>query len=348
MESDGRGDNFGIACNNLSIIGNWIGYDTGGSGIILHDAPQLVLVAENVISSGAAGDPLNALIPYTDSIIIRDNLVNFAPSWPVNPIASGGVNTLVFPDLVDRVSVSQGTSLVESMISATAQRMAGQISFIKVTNGGSNYTSATVAITGAGSGASAGAFVANGTVIGVYITNAGSGYGPGTQAAISGDGTGATAVVQVGLPVVQGRRLTVHCLASVGFAAGGSAPAQENWTGAPVTVPSGATIEWEGEAGAWQAVRFIQSDYVAPNGDGSVTFRSQSGDVMLHPVAGGAVRLISDTESVGCVSLIGRGSPVGVMSAPPGSSYRNLDGGAGATFWIKQTGTGSAGWAAVA
>ncbi|MCF3945317.1 right-handed parallel beta-helix repeat-containing protein [Acidiphilium iwatense] len=348
VESDGRGDNFGIACNNLSIIGNWIGYNTGGSGIVLRDAPQLVLVAENVVLSGVSGDPLNALVPYTDSVVIRDNVVNFAQSWPVNPIASGGVNTLVFPDLLDRVAVSQSTGPVGSMISATAQRMAGQISFIKVTNGGSNYTSATVAITGAGSGASAGAFVANGAVIGVYITNAGSGYGPGTQAVISGDGTGATAVVQVGLPVVQGRRLAVHCLAPVGFAAAGSAPAQENWTGAPVTVPTGGAIEWEGEAGAWQAVRFIQSDYVAPNGDGSVTFRSQSGDVMLHPVSGGAVRLISDTESVGCMSLIGRGSPLGVVSAPPGSSYRNLDGGAGGTFWVKQTSTGSTGWAVVA
>jgi hypothetical protein len=348
VESDGRGDNFGISCNNLSIIGNYVGYGAGGSGIVLRDAPQLVLVADNVVSSGVSGNPLDALVPYTDSLILRGNLINYAYSFAVNPIASSGINTLVYPDIVDRVSVSQSTGPIQSMISATGQSMAGQISFIKVTKGGSNYTTATVAITGSGSGATAGVWVTNGVVIGVYMTTYGSGYGPGTVATISGDGVGATVTVQVGLPVVQSRRLTVHCLSSIGFAAAGSAPAQENWTGAPVTVPTGASIEWQGEAGAWQAVRFMQSDYLAPGGDGSVTLQSQAGDVKLLPASGGGVRYLSATEPTGCLSLIGRGSPSGVVSAPPGSSFRNLNGGVGSTYWIKQTATNATGWVAVA
>jgi hypothetical protein len=36
------------------------------------------------------------------------------------------------------------------------------------------------------------------------------------------------------------------------------------------------------------------------------------------------------------------------VSAPPGSDYRNLTGAAGSVFWIKQSGTGSSGWLAVA
>lgn len=348
VESDGRGKNFGISCNNLSILGNWIGYGPGGSGIILQDAPQLVLVAENVISSGAAGDPLNALIPYTDSVTLRDNVLNFTGSYAVNPVSSGGVSTLVFPDLIDRIAVSQSNGPVQSIVSATAQRLAGQIGFIKVIDGGSNYTQATATITGSGSGATASVWVAGGAVIGVYVTARGSGYGAGTTVTISGDGQGATATVQVGLPVLSGRMLSIQCQAPVTFAAAGSTPAQENWTGAPVSVPAGVTIEWAGVAGAWQAAGFMQSDYLAPGGDGTVTLRSQSGDVKLQPVSGGAVRLISDTEPAGCVSLIGRGSPAGSVSAPPGSSYRNLNGGVGATFWIKQTGTGASGWTAVA
>lgn len=348
VESDGRGKNFGISCNNLSILGNWISYGAGGSGIVLQDAPQLVLVAENVVSSGAAGDPLNALIPYTDSLILRDNVINFSDSFAVNPVVVAGVNTLAFPDLIDRVAVSQSSSVVESIVSATAQRLAGQIGFIKVTNGGSNYTSATATIIGAGSGATATVWIANGTLIGVNVTARGNGYGPGTQVVIAGDGVGATATVQVGLPVVSGRKLSVQCLSAVGFMASGSTPAQENWTGAPITVPAGASIEWAGVAGAWQAARFIQSDYLAPDGDGSVTLRSQSGDVKLQPVSGGAVRLMSDVEPTGCVSLIGRGSPAGSVSAPPGSSYRNLNGGVGVTYWIKQSATDSTGWTAVA
>lgn len=348
VESDGNGKNFGINCDNLSIIGNRINYGAGGTGIVLQDAPQLVVVAENIVSSGTGGDPLNALVPYTDSLVLRDNIVNFTDSFAVNPAVTGGVNTLVYPDIVDRVAVSQSTGPVQSIISATGQRTAGEITYIKVTNGGANYTTASVSITGSGSGAAASAWIANGVVIGVRITARGGGYGPGTQVSISGDGSGATATVQVGLPVLEGRRLEVECLAALAFASAGSSPAQENWTGAPVTVPLGGVIEWRGRAGAWLAARFMQSDYLAPASDGSVVLRSQGGDVKLQPASGGGVRLISVTEPGGCVSLIGRGSPLGTVSAPPGSSYRNLNGGAGATFWIKQTATDSSGWVAIA
>jgi hypothetical protein len=48
------------------------------------------------------------------------------------------------------------------------------------------------------------------------------------------------------------------------------------------------------------------------------------------------------------MSLIGRGSPVGVVVAPPGSDYRNLNGGAGATFWVKASAQDASGWVAVA
>ncbi len=40
----------------------------------------------------------------------------------------------------------------------------------------------------------------------------------------------------------------------------------------------------------------------------------------------------------------GSGSPEGVVTAPPGSLYSDTDGGAGATFWVKESGTGSTGW----
>ena len=60
------------------------------------------------------------------------------------------------------------------------------------------------------------------------------------------------------------------------------------------------------------------------------------------------VRIISDTEPTGAVELIGRGSPLNVVSAPAGSTFRNLNGGVGSTFWVKQSGTGSGNWVAVA
>ncbi|HQU01882.1 MAG TPA: hypothetical protein PLI12_05490, partial [Acetobacteraceae bacterium] len=82
----------------------------------------------------------------------------------------------------------------------------------------------------------------------------------------------------------------------------------------------------------------------------AVTHVESSSSVISSPDDGGsgAVRLISDIEPTGCVSLIGRGTPNSSVTAPPGSSFRNLDGGVGATFWIKQTGNGNTGWVALA
>jgi hypothetical protein len=42
----------------------------------------------------------------------------------------------------------------------------------------------------------------------------------------------------------------------------------------------------------------------------------------------------------------GTGSPEGVVTAPIGSFYRNLSGGAGTTLYVKESGAGSTGWAA--
>ena len=40
----------------------------------------------------------------------------------------------------------------------------------------------------------------------------------------------------------------------------------------------------------------------------------------------------------------GTGSPEGVISASPGSFYSNFSGGAGTTFYVKESGTGNTGW----
>lgn len=48
----------------------------------------------------------------------------------------------------------------------------------------------------------------------------------------------------------------------------------------------------------------------------------------------------------GPVEMAGPGSPAGVVSAYPGSRWYRTDGGAGTTLYVKETGTGTAGWAA--
>lgn len=45
--------------------------------------------------------------------------------------------------------------------------------------------------------------------------------------------------------------------------------------------------------------------------------------------------------------LSGTGDPTGVVSAPPGSLFLRSDGGAGTGIYVKESGTGSSGWAAI-
>ena len=123
---------------------------------------------------------------------------------------------------------------------------------------------------------------------------------------------------------------------------------QDNWTGTDILVPPTSVVEWTGAWGGWHAVSFPLGDYLAPGGDGSLVVRSAAGDVVARPAGSGRVRVSSDVEPVGFSSLLGRGSPEGVKAAPPGSDYRNLDGGIGATLWIKRVGTAATGWIAVA
>jgi hypothetical protein len=348
IESDGIGDDFNLACFNLSIVGNWINYGGSALGIMIRDAPQNLVVIENILLAQPSASATNAISAYTDRLLLRDNLLDYITRWAVNPSFVNGVYTLVVPDIADVVSVSQSSAPIASIVTAQGAATVGQILFCKVINGGSGYSSASVNFTGTGSGAAGTVWLSGGTVLGIQMTSFGAGYGPGTTATITGTGSGATCTAQVGLPVWQDHALTVDCLCSVTFAAAGSSPAQNNWTGAPITIPAGASIDWLGNFGGWRAARFTQSDYVSPNGDGSVTLRTQSGDISLHPAGGGAVRLLSDTEPTGAVELIGRGSPLNAVSAPPGSTFRNLNGGVGATLWVKQAGTGNSNWVAVA
>ena len=50
----------------------------------------------------------------------------------------------------------------------------------------------------------------------------------------------------------------------------------------------------------------------------------------------------------GTISITsGSGSPEGAVTAPAGSIFSRTDGGDGSTVYIKQSGTGSAGWSAL-
>jgi hypothetical protein len=356
VETDGQGRNFGLACTDLAITDNWIGFSvaSGGGGILLLDNPQNVLVARNCVVGSGAASIGQALWANTNAAVIVGN------TWNVSPratLATGtaplGGNQIVYPDLLDEVLVTAASNPVSSLISLRQQALAGQLGFIAVTAGGTGYSGASVAISGDGAGAAAIAYVSNGAVIGIALTNAGSGYSHASVTITptgNGAGSGATASAQIGLPSLEQRTLTVRCAAPVVFSGpASSAPAQQNWTDASFTVPANAEITFNARGGAWCASNVPLADYIVPSGTGGVMLTTQNaGDLVLSPGGAGHLRLATATEVTGATSSIGRGSPAGVVSAPPGSDFRNLNGGAGQTYWIKQTGTGSTGWIAVA
>lgn len=99
-------------------------------------------------------------------------------------------------DLAWAVGWSDGKDIPPTYVSA------GSITGITITNSGSNYSAATVSITGGGgTGATATATVdSDGEVVSITITNAGSGYTSAPTVTITGDGNdaAATAVVSSG------------------------------------------------------------------------------------------------------------------------------------------------------
>jgi parallel beta-helix repeat protein len=254
VESDANGLTFGIACQGLALTGNWIGMPSNSAGgIVLRNGPQGVHVARNCFVGGVV---TNCLSARTDSVIVEGNLWNFAPRMVCNPSAAGGLQQLVIPDIADSVMVTASPGGVQSILTYSQASVAGTIGFIRVTAGGQGYTAASVAVGGSGLGAAAQAVVANGAVIGVVLTNAGSGYGAmGTQVpvAITGDGTGATAFGYAGLPVPEERQLLIRCNCSVLFTYSGSWPAQVSASAADLTVPANASVIWTGTWNTWRS-----------------------------------------------------------------------------------------------
>lgn len=63
--------------------------------------------------------------------------------------------------------------------------------------------------------------------------------------------------------------------------------------------------------------------------------------------AGPAVTFGTEIElSSGVKWISGEGSPEAAVEAPVGSIYTRTDGSAGATLYVKESGTGNEGWAA--
>ena len=333
VETDGNGGTLGPPASDLMIEGNRIDLSSG-AGVLLADGVSGAVLQGNQFTGS---DPAQALMPRTSSLLVRDNLWNDLPFVSCIPLAGNGA--LRVPEVVDEAWVPAAPGGVAVVQGSAAATLAGQVAWLSVSTGGTGYTHALVTITGDGQGAEAIALVREGAVIGFRLTATGGGY---TQASvqITGDGQGAAATAQVGLLVPDGRRLVLRAGSPVRLAAAGV----PGWAAMDAWLMPGAVAELRGDGGEFQLAA-VPEPALTYLGGGSVALQPP-GDLYLRP--GGAIHLASAAEPVGCLSLVGRGSPQGNVAAPPGSDYRNLDGGAGQTLWLKQVGTDASGWLAIA
>lgn len=68
----------------------------------------------------------------------------------------------------------------------------------------------------------------------------------------------------------------------------------------------------------------------------------------LRILADGTIQrgLGAANPSAGAIDKVGNGTPEGVVTAPVGSTYHRMDGGAGTCLYVKESGTGNTGWVA--
>lgn len=332
VETDGRGATLGPPATDLAITANRFDLG-GGGGVLLADGIEAVEVRNNHF---VGNDASQALVPLTPAATISQNTWNGLSSVSTSSLA--GTEIVRIADVADEAWITMAPTGISTVEGAAAGERFGQVTWITVTSPGSNYSHAAVTISGDGHGGQAIALVRNGSLIGIRVLAGGAGY-TSAVATISGDGQGAVASVQLGLPVVQGRRLRLRAVVPLRLAASGLA----NWAGMDVWLPAGAVAELYGDGGHL-VVASSPEPALAYMGRGDVAVQP-AGDLYLRP--SGALHLTNAVEAVGCLSLLGRGDPRGQVAAPPGSDYRNLDGGIGQTLWVKQTGTDTSGWAAI-
>lgn len=75
-------------------------------------------------------------------------------------------------------------------------------------------------------------------------------------------------------------------------------------------------------------------------------YATTAGSKITRTSNGVVVTQVQQPSGTVWVTDSGNGSPEGVVTALRGAVYRRLDGGAGTTLYVKETGTGNTGWAA--
>ena|GEM_PF-430558 len=212
----------------------------GGSGTIQFLAfPSTPGVYTNtaVIADGSALNDRNAYDSATTTFgalnptkttstpVVTNTVTGTTASYTItvqNPLTStAATNVSVIDTLASGFTYKSGSTIINNV--AAADPCTTCVGAVKVTSGGSGYTSApTVIFTP--SGATATAIVSSGVVTGIYVTNGGSGYASAPTISFSGGGggAGATAVALIStaaVPVWSGQSIAANNTLTIAFQA---------------------------------------------------------------------------------------------------------------------------------
>ena len=234
--SNAGGGSFPAFCSGLRMIGNRIDANavTSGYAVYAVDGSVDIHLEDTEFVWTASG------VTERNAVLINGNAHVSGARWNGSRVMAAtitGAGALLIPDIADEVSVTGNHSLTGVVTqSQYAALNAGAVAWIDPGSAGSGYTTASVSITGNGSGAMASPVIWNGGVIGFTITAGGTGYSS-ASATVSGNGTGATAGTVQLSPQPLEKRVRVL------FPSGGSLLG--------VTVSAGGVIDIEWVAGAW-------------------------------------------------------------------------------------------------
>ncbi|MGE3803204.1 MAG: beta strand repeat-containing protein, partial [Gemmataceae bacterium] len=124
----------------------------------------------------------------------------FANNGSFSVIGDSGMTLDVLQSLQNNLLGNIENQLVSALNRGIANLSPTGVTFVKITSGGSGYTSApTISFSGgAGTGATGTAVIANGSVVGVILTNSGTGYTSApTVSFTGGGGSGAAATAEI-------------------------------------------------------------------------------------------------------------------------------------------------------
>lgn len=292
-------------------------------GIICSDLPSNVRITNNSFQWPDANGNRCIYAPIKSGEIAGNVLERTGAlhsSYVMNAAA-----TLVVPEWVDEVWINS-TTTINSIYSYTQNDTSGKLLGVDLTAAGSGYTASFAASVTGGGGAGAavdGTPKRDGLLAFPRVMAAGSGYGSAPAIGLNGGGgTGATGTATIGpAALVTGRKiaLVAHGV-TMSLAVGAGNLVLPVAAGETLALPSGSRIVFAVAAGVWKPVSVQHVD--------------------------GRPQFDRITLAGGIIHASGPNTPEGAVTAPIGSTWSRTNGGAGTSFYVKESGVGNTGWVA--